>query len=95
MKTIEWRDFERVELRVGTITDVQSFPEAHKPAWKLWVDFGEAIGVRKSSAQITDIYQARDLIGKQVIAVVNFPEKHALWQYFQPICHNLGLNLPT
>ena len=75
MTTIEWDDFSRVELRVGTVIDVQEFPEARKPAWKLWVDFGEPIGVRKSSAQITDLYSAEDLLGTQVVAVVNFPEK--------------------
>ncbi len=75
MTTIEWDDFSRVELRVGTVVDVQAFPEARKPAWKLWVDFGDEIGVRKSSAQITDLYSAEDLLGTQVVAVVNFPEK--------------------
>ena len=75
MATIEWDDFTRVELRVGTVIDVQAFPEARKPAWKLWVDFGEEIGVRKTSAQITDLYGKDDLLGSQVMAVVNFPEK--------------------
>ena len=75
MATIEWDDFTRVELRVGTVIDVQAFPEARKPAWKLWVDFGEEIGVRKTSAQITDLYNESDLLGTQVVAVVNFPEK--------------------
>lgn len=75
MATIEWDDFERVELRVGTVIDVQEFPEARKPAWKLWVDFGDEVGVRKTSAQITDLYSAEDLLGTQVVAVVNFPEK--------------------
>ena len=72
MTTIEWDDFSRVELRVGTVVDVQAFPEARKPAWKLWVDFGDEIGVRKSSAQITDLYTAEELLGTQVVAVVNF-----------------------
>lgn len=75
MATIEWDDFARVELRVGTVIDVQEFPEARKPAWKLWVDFGDEVGVRKTSAQITDLYSAEDLLGTQVVAVVNFPEK--------------------
>ncbi len=75
MATIEWDDFARVELRVGTVIDVQAFPEARKPAWKLWVDFGDEVGVRKTSAQITDLYNADDLLGTQVVAVVNFPEK--------------------
>ncbi len=75
MKTIEWSDFQKVELRVGTIIDVQDFPEAKKPAYILRVDFGEEIGVKKSSAQITDLYGKADLIGKRVVAVVNFPPK--------------------
>ncbi len=75
MTTIEWDDFAQVELRVGTVIDVQEFPEARKPAWKLWVDFGEQVGVRKTSAQITDLYSADELLGTQVVAVVNFPEK--------------------
>ena len=75
METISWADFEKVELRVGTIIDVEDFPEARKPAFKLKVDFGDEIGVKKSSAQITDIYSKDDLIGRQVLAVVNFPSK--------------------
>jgi len=75
MQTIEWNDFEKVELRVGTIVEVNEFPEARKPAWKLKVDFGDEIGLRKSSAQITDLYTAEDLLGRQVVAVVNFPPK--------------------
>jgi tRNA-binding protein len=75
METIEWSDFQKVELRVGTVIDVQDFPEARKPAYILQVDFGEDIGVKKSSAQITDLYGKEDLIGKRVVAVVNFPPK--------------------
>jgi tRNA-binding protein len=75
MADISWDDFQAVELRVGTITSVEAFPEAHKPAWKLSVDFGSDVGERRSSAQITDLYDARDLVGKQVIGVVNFPPK--------------------
>ena len=75
METIGWNDFEKVELRVGTIVEVEDFPEARKPAYKLKIDFGEAIGLRKSSAQITDIYQKDDLLGRQIIGVVNFPVK--------------------
>lgn len=75
METISWADFDKVELRVGTIIDVEDFPEARKPAFKLKVDFGEEIGVKKSSAQITDLYERKDLIGRQVLAVVNFPSK--------------------
>ena len=75
MKELSWDEFEQVELRVGTVTAVEEFPEARRPAWKLWIDFGEEIGKRKSSAQITDLYDADSLLGRQVVAVVNFPRK--------------------
>ncbi len=75
MEQISWNDFEKVELRVGTIMRIEDFPEARKPAYKLWVDFGDDIGVKKSSAQITKHYNQDDLLGKQVIGVINFPEK--------------------
>ena len=75
MKHIEWSDFQKVEMRVGTIIEVEDFPEARKPAFKLIVDFGEKIGVKKSSAQITDLYTKESLLGKRVMAVVNFPPK--------------------
>ncbi len=75
MTDLTWDEFQRVELRVGTIVAVDDFPEARKPAWKLTVDFGNDIGVRRSSAQITDLYKAQDLVEKQVLAVVNFPPK--------------------
>lgn len=72
---VSWADFEKVELRVGTIIEVQDFPEARKPAWKLRIDFGEEVGIKRSSAQLTDLYTKEDLLGKQVLAVVNFPPK--------------------
>ncbi len=75
MNEIEWSDFERVELRAGTIVSAEVFPEARVPAYKLLVDFGPDIGRKKSSAQITDLYKLGDLVGKQVVAVVNFPPK--------------------
>ena len=75
MEHITWGDFEKVHLCVGTVVDVEEFPEARNPAWKLQVDFGPEIGVRKSSAQITTLYSKEDLLGKQVVGVVNFPPK--------------------
>ncbi len=73
MDQISWADFEKVELRVGTITTVEDFPEARKPAYKLTVDFGEEVGVRRSSAQITELYSKEELLGKQVVGVGEFP----------------------
>ncbi|MCP5149754.1 MAG: tRNA-binding protein [Ectothiorhodospiraceae bacterium] len=75
MDTIEWADFERVEIRVGTVTKVEDFPQARKPAYKLEVDFGPEIGVRRSSAQLTALYTKEELLGRQVVGVVNFPPK--------------------
>ena len=75
MKQIDWDDFQKIELRVGTIVAVEDFPTARNPAYILMIDFGNEIGVKKSSAQITDIYTKEALLGKQVMAVVNFPAK--------------------
>lgn len=75
MEQIAWADFEKVELRVGKVVDAQPFPEARNPAYILHVDFGPDIGTRKSSAQITEHYELQALIGRQVVAVVNFPNK--------------------
>lgn len=71
---ITWNDFEKIDMRTGTIIRAEEFKNARKPSYKLWIDFGE-LGIKKSSAQITDHYTLNELIGKQIIAVVNFPPK--------------------
>lgn len=72
--TIEWGDFTRLLICAGTVQRVEAFPEARKPAWKLWVDFGEH-GLRQTSAQIVDLYDAQALVGRQIVGVLNFPPK--------------------
>ncbi|MDX1720065.1 MAG: tRNA-binding protein [Salegentibacter mishustinae] len=72
---ISWKDFEKVEMRIGTITEVSDFPEAKNTAYKMLIDFGEEIGQRKTSAQITKRYKKEELLDRQIVAVVNFPKK--------------------
>ena len=72
---LTWSEFERVEMRVGTILEANDFPEARKPAYQLTIDFGSEIGIRKTSAQITKRYEKSHLVGRQIVSVVNFPKK--------------------
>jgi tRNA-binding protein len=72
--TVAWADFEKIDIRVGIVTEAKTFPEARRPAYRLWIDFGD-LGVKRSSAQITAHYQPEALVGRQVIAVVNFPPR--------------------
>ncbi|MFY0252813.1 tRNA-binding protein [Chitinophaga sp. 30R24] len=75
MEIINWPDFEKVEIRAGTILEANDFPQARNPSYQLVIDFGPELGIKKSSAQITKLYQKEELIGKQIVAVVNFPPK--------------------
>ena len=75
MSIISWNDFEKIDIRCGTIIDVKDFPKAKKPSYQFQIDFGEELGIKRSSAQVTNYYQKEDLVNKQVIAVVNFPPK--------------------
>lgn len=89
---LSWSDFEKVEMRVGTILEVSDFPEARNPAYQLRIDFGEAIGIRKTSAQITGRYTKEELLGRQIVAVVNFPKKQIA--NFMSECLVLGVMGP-
>src|SRR5918992_839332 len=75
MPDITWEHFEAVEMRAGTVLSVEDFPEAKKPAYKITVDFGPGLGIRRTSAQVTAVYSKEDLVGRQVLGVVNFPPK--------------------
>jgi tRNA-binding protein len=86
--TINWNDFSKIEMRVGTIIAVQDFPEAKKPAFQLTIDFGSVVGIKKSSAQLTNNYSKEALLHRQVIAVVNFPAKQIA--HFKSECLVLG-----
>ena len=92
MEQISWKDFERVELRVGTIIEVEDFPQARKPTYQLKIDFGE-LGVKRSSAQIKELYSKEQLLGRQVVAVVNFPPKQVA-NYFSEVL-TTGFYLPS
>lgn len=86
---ISWSDFEKIDMRVGTIIEANVIEKAKNPAYQLKIDFGETLGIKKSSAQITNLYLPEDLIGKQIIAVVNFPKKQIA--HFMSECLVLGI----
>lgn len=89
MATITWDDFEKIDIRVGTIIKAEPFPEARKPSYKILIDFGSEIGLKKSSAQITDLYNLSDLINQQIIAIINFEPKQIA--NFKSECLVLGI----
>ena len=93
MEKITWQDFEKVELRVGTVLSAENFPQAKKPAYILEIDLGQEIGVKKSSVQITHLYKKDELIGRQVLCVCNFPPKQ-IANFFSEVL-TCGFYLPT
>jgi tRNA-binding protein len=93
MEQISWQEFEMVELRAGTVVSAEDFPEAKKPAYKLTIDLGPEVGIKKSSAQITHLYKKDELVGKQVLCVCNFPLKQ-IGPFFSEVL-TCGFYLPT
>lgn len=93
MQQITWQEFEKVELRVGTVLSAEDFPDAKKSAYKLTIDLGPEIGLKKSSAQITHLYKQEDLVGRQVLCVCNFPPKQ-IANFFSEVL-TCGFYLPT